>query len=101
MLLGDSPRLSMSLMVRHLHVISITSLFPHILAPALALISVAAHHSLLKYFVAMVLASFPPPSYTGLAFQSSFLNDSQFTSDLFLPSALISINLKVHMDDQK
>lgn len=35
----------------------------------------------------IVLASFPHPpplSYTELAFQSSFLNDSQFTSDLHL-----------------
>jgi len=70
-------------------------------APASALISVAvlfiAPYS--GIFTEMVLASFSPPSYTGLAFQSSFLNDSLFTSDLFPPSALVSI--KVHMDDQK
>lgn len=58
-------------------------------------------HSLLRYFYGGGSCLLFPPSYPGLAFQSSFLNDAQFTSDLFPPPAPVWINPKVCMDNQK
>lgn len=74
LLQGDSPSLSMSLMVSSLYVISVTSLFPYVLAPASALISVAVlltapSSGIYLYGDGSCLLF--PLSYTGLAFQSS------------------------------